>query len=355
MGRMIAAIHIEREFGVPADLVRSIVKQSPIECQMIDGLISISMKDAEKIIFDYHARQGSLAWSDVAKKWGVSSANQYIRKLLDSILPHYKLANGTYYPVSEVEDVLSHMEYYHIRKYKDKYYYMKGSREDFYITNYFGISEFRQALEQKYNIRLKIREFTKIKSQLRKTYPVEIVDLFGSPEYRIPREYMEQFMEEYHVFYSVREEEDPYERYNKEIINQNDGQDKLKVTLKLFDEFVLSQISKTKNQMDRAKAIVSLRKCLLDTWNKEIYLYEDDEICNLTKRIRIGRRGNVELGLFLKYVLKEYGEECAFRLALSARREIKVKAEDDFYTEEEWKRYVDFIFDIDLHIEKAFS
>lgn len=355
MGRMIAAIEIEREFGVPACLVRNIVKRSSIEYQIIDGLISISMQDAEKIVFDYHARQGSLAWSDVAKKWGVSSANQYLRKLLESILPHYKLASGVFYPASDVEDVLSHMERYHIRRYQDKYYYMEGSREDFYITNYFGISEFRQAFEQKYNIRLKMRDFGKIKSQLGKTYPVEIVDLFGSPEYRIPREHMEQLMEEYHAFYSVRGEEDPYERYDKEIKNQNDGQDKLKVTLKIFDEFALSQISTTKNQMDRAKTMVSLRKCLLDTLDKEIYLYEDEEICNLTRRIRIGRRGNVELSLFLKYVLQEYGKGCAFRLALSARRETKVKTEDDFYTEEEWKRYVDFIFDIDLHIEKAFS
>jgi len=150
---MITVIEIEREYGVPADLVRNIVKRLQIECKMTNGLISISPQDAEKIVFDYHARQESLAWSDVAKKWGVSPANQYLRKLLDSIIPHYKLASGVYYPIIDVEDVLSNLDYYHIRKYKDKYYYMEGGREDFYITNYFGISEFRQTFEQKYNIR----------------------------------------------------------------------------------------------------------------------------------------------------------------------------------------------------------
>ena len=42
-------------------------------------------------------------------------------------------------------------------------------------------------------------------------------------------------------------------------------------------------------------------------------------------------------------------------MRLSPKREAKVKSEQDFYTEEEWEGYVNFIFDIDLHIEKAFA
>ncbi len=132
---MITAIEIEQEYGVSADLVRNIVKRLQIGCQMKNGLISISPQDAEKIVFDYHARQESFAWKDVAKKFNVSPANKSFRKLINSILPHYILASGTYYPIIDVEDALSRMDYYHIRKYKDKCYYMEGSREDFYITN----------------------------------------------------------------------------------------------------------------------------------------------------------------------------------------------------------------------------
>lgn len=355
MSRMIAAIEIEREFGVPADSVRTAIKHLLIEYQIVEGLISISIQDAEKIVSDYHIRHSSYAWRDVAKRFHVSADNIYLRKLLDSILPHYRLARGTYYPISDVEDVLSDMEHYHIRRYQDKYYYMEGSREDFYITNYFGISEFRQALEQKYNIRLKLKDFSKIESQLKKVYPVEIVDLFGSSEYRIPRAYMESLMEDYYDFYTVRGEEDPYERYRKEAAKQGDGQDKLEKTLELFDEFAKMQLSKTKNQMKRVRTLVSLRKYLSNTLDKEIYLYKNDEICDLAECVKGGHRKNVELGLFLKYVLNEYGEECIFCLALSSRREERVKTEEDFYTEEEWTGYIHFIFDIDLHIERAFS
>lgn len=355
MGRMITAIEVEQEFGVPADLVRKTVKRFSVEYQIIDGLISISMQDAEKIIFDYHVRQESYAWSDVAKKFDASSANQYLRRLLDSILPHYKLASGTYYPADDVEDVVSNMDHYHIRKYKNKYYYMEGSREDFYITHYFGISEIRQAFEQKHGIRLKMRDFTKIQSQLQKTYPVEIVNLFGSPEYLISREYMKQLMEEYHDFYAMRSEKNPYERYKKEIANQNDQKGKVGKTMELFDNFVQMQLSKTKNQLERARTLASLRKLLIAALDKEIYLYKNSEICDLAQRIRRGRRENIEFGLFLKYVSTEYGDNCAFCMALSQRTEKRAKTEQDFYTEVEWFGYINFIFDIDLHIEKAFS
>lgn len=355
MGRMIAAIEIEQEFGVPAYVVRTAVKEWPIEYQIINGLISIAVQDAEKVIFDYHAKQDSYTWNEVAVRFNASPNNRSFRKMSDSILPHYDLINGTYYPASDVEDVLANMEHYHIKKYKDKYYYMEDSREDFYITNYFNISEFRYEFEQKYNIRLKLKDFTKIKSQLKKDYPVEIVNLFGTPEYVIPREYMEQLMEDYNNFYTIRDEKNPYERYKKQVANKKNEQVNFKKTQELFNEFAQLQLSKTKNQIERARTLVSLRKYLLDALEKEIYLYENDEICDLVKSMRIGHREKIELSLFLKYVLSEYKENCVFNLVLSSRKTAKAKTEQDFYTEEEWSGYINFIFDIDLHIEKAFS
>lgn len=355
MGRMIAAIEIEREFGVPAHVVRSAVKQWPIEYQIINGLISIDVQDAEKIIFDYYVRQDSYAWKSVAKKFNAAPGNKHLRKLIDSVLPHYKLADATYYPISDVEDMIANMDHYHIKKYENKYYYIEGSKEDFYITNYFNISEFRYELEQKYNVRLRLKNFTKIKSQIKKIYPVEIVNLFGTPEYVIPREYMEQLIEDYNNFYTVRGEKNPYEKYKKKVANQKDKQANFKKTQELFDEFAQLQLSKTKNQIERAGTLASLREYLLDTLEKEIYLYKNDEICDLAKSMRISRRENVELSLFLKYVLSEYKENCVFSLALATKKVAKVKTEQDFYTEEEWSKYINFVFDIDLHIEKAFS
>lgn len=73
--------------------------------------------------------------------------------MIDSILPHYKLSDGTYYIASDVEDVAANMNQYHIKKYKDKCYYMEGGREDYYITNYFTMMEFRQAFRQEYGMR----------------------------------------------------------------------------------------------------------------------------------------------------------------------------------------------------------
>lgn len=355
MSRMVTAAEIEQEYGVPVSVVRSAVKRLQIKPQNKDGIISIALQDAEPILFDYHARQDSHTWQDVAKKMNASPGNQQLRKMIDSILPHYHLASGTYYPVNDVDDVIAHLEKYHIRKYKDKYYYLEGGREDFYITNYFTISELKQAFRQKYEMEMKLCNFSQIKSQLGQEYPVETVSLFGFPEYMIPWEYMEQLMEDYHHYYVVKEVKDPYDRYAKEIDNPADGQGKLDRTLELFDAFANQQLSKTKNQMQKVKTLVSLRKYLTDILEKEIYLYLNEEICSLIKRASIGQRENAELCLFLKFISGEYGDGCAFDVQLSPKREITAKSEQDFYTEEQWEGYINFIFDIDRHIEKAFA
>lgn len=363
MSRMVTVMEIEQAYGVPANVTRSAIKKLQIKNQKTDGLISITLQDAEPIIFNYHARQGSYTWQDVAKKLCASPGNQQLKRIIDFILPHYCLASGTYYPVRDAEDVINHLEHYHIKKYKDKYYYLEGGREDFYITNYFTISEFRQSFNKKYESeikedekkKLKLHNFSKIKSQLKKSYPVENVNLFGFSEYMIPWEYMEQLMEDYHNYYAVKEEKDPYDRYAREIKNLGNGQGRLDKTMELFDVFVNRQLEKTKNQMQKVKTMASLWKYLLNTLDKEIYLYKNEEIFRLIKSARIRQRENAELCLFLKFVAEEYEEESAFDVRLSPKREAKVKSEQDFYTEEEWEGYVNFIFDIDLHIEKAFT
>ena len=149
MSRMITAREIESEYGVPANAVRSAVKRFHIECQNIGGFISISLQDAEKLIFDYHAKQDSYTWQEVAKKLNASPANTNLKNIIN--------------------------------------------------------------FEEKYDIRLKLSNFDKIQSQLEKPYPVETVNLFGFSEYMIPWKYMEQLMEDYHIYYILKAEVNPYE------------------------------------------------------------------------------------------------------------------------------------------------
>ena len=165
---------------------------------------------------------------------------------------------------------------------------------------------------------------------------------------------MEQLIEDYHNYYTIKETEDPYDRYEREIENLGNGNGMLDGTLKLFNTFSKCQLENTKNQMQKVKTLASLWKYLLSTLNQEIYLYKNEEICGLMKNANIGQREYAELCLFLKSVADRQ-EECAFDIRLSLKREAKVKTEEDFYTEDEWERYVNFIFDIDTHIEKAFE
>lgn len=68
------------------------------------------------------------------------------------------------------------------------------------LALYFTISELKQVFKQKYQMEMKLCNFSQIKSQLGKVYPVETVNLFGFSEYMIPWKYMEQFMEDYHNY-----------------------------------------------------------------------------------------------------------------------------------------------------------
>ena len=354
MSGMITAIEIEKMYGVPAGVIRSAIKRFQIRNQKTGGLISIAIQDAEPIIFDYHARQDSYTWQEVARKFHASPNNRQLKRIIASILPHYCLTSGTYYPIRDVEDVMDHLEHYHIKKYKDKYYYLEGGKEEFYITNYFTIAEFKQAFKQKYEMEVKLRNFSKIESQLKKMYPLEAVNLFGFSEYMIPWEYMEQLLEDYYSYYTIKEEKDPYDRYEREIEDLGDRKGILVGTLKIFDTFVKLQLEKTKNQMRKVKTLTVLWKYLLNALDKEIYLYKNEQICGLIKSARIGQREYAELCLFLKFVVDEQ-KDCAFDIRLSPKREARVRTIEDFYTEEEWEGYVNFIFDIDLHIEKAFE
>ena len=93
----------------------------------------------------------------------------------------------------------------------------------------------------------------------------------------------------------------------------------------------------------------------MEKLDKEIYLYKNEEIHDLMKNADLGQRENAELCLFLKAVSQECGDNCAFDVALSPKREARAKSDQDFYTEEQWKGYINLIFDIDRHIEKAFA
>ena len=96
MSRMVTTIEIEKMYGVPAGVTRSAIKRFQIRNQKTDGLISITLQDAEPIIFDYHARQDSYTWQEVAEKLHASPRNEQLKKVINSILPHYCLASGTY-------------------------------------------------------------------------------------------------------------------------------------------------------------------------------------------------------------------------------------------------------------------
>lgn len=238
--------------------------------------------------------------------------------------------------------------------YKNKHYYLEGSKEDFYISNYFTLSEFKAVFEQRYSIKPTFNSFKTI-NKLRHNFPVEQVELFGIKEYVMHRKYFSQLLEDYYTYCIAKKEQNPYRRYEIESTCSEFEANKFKKTLYLLNGFVKQRLSETKLQMERAKAIAAVQQYLLKKLDKEIYLYSNDEIRKLLIETNIGKYGNEELYHFLSYVIRECGEECVFNLAVSLKKTKIVKREQDFYSKKEWEGYINFIFDIDLHIEKAFA
>lgn len=355
MEKMIEIKKLESDYGVPAKMVQGFVKRYHLDNQKVGrNKWYITLQDAEKIVFDYYVRQNSYTWSVVATRLKTDKNNKRLRGIINSIIPNYYLNGVTYYPICEIEDLLHNIQHYHLKIYKNKHYYLEGSREDFYISNYFTLSEFKTVFEQKYSIKPTFNSFKTI-NKLRHDYPVEQVKLFGMKEYVMHRKYFSQLLEDYYIYCIAKKEQNLYRRYEIESTCSEFEANKFKKTLYLIDGFAKQRISTTKIQKEKAIAIASLKQFLIKNLAKEIYLCSNDEIRNLLTKTNLGKYGKEELYQFLNYVIRECDEDCAFNLAVSRKKVTKVKTEQDFYSMREWEGYVNFIFDIDLHIEKAFA
>lgn len=351
---MIALLDIEKEYGVPISVIRNSIVGLKIKQEMIKGKAYISSQDAETIVFNYYAKNNSYAWTVVAKKFKTSRYNIQFRMMIDSIIPHFCIGTAVFYPADEVDDLLENMGKYHLKKYKDRYYYMEGSNEDYLISKYFSLYELKEVFEQKYGIKFLVENLNRI-NQSRHTYPIKKIKIFGLPEYVIPRKYFSLLMDDYYHFYIVEKEENPYRRYEKETECSAFDKKRFEKTLNLFDNFSKLKLSVTKKQMHEVKVLADIHKYLLENLDKEIFLYTNKEITQLAQNTKIESRRNKQLYQFFKYVVENCDCECAFDMGISPKKEVKEKTSQDFYSEKEWAAYVNFIFDIDRHIEKAFE
>ncbi|KZL91715.1 hypothetical protein [Clostridium magnum] len=89
---------------------------------------------------------------------------------------------------------------------------------------------------------------------------------------------------------------------------------------------------------------------------KEVYSYFNEEIKNLFMSTNLFIENKRELGYFFKYIVNKYPNKCRFNDYPKAYgKQISAKGEKDIYSKVTWKKYFDYINNIDAHIYLAFE
>lgn len=89
--------------------------------------------------------------------------------------------------------------------------------------------------------------------------------------------------------------------------------------------------------------------------DKEITEYSDAELVALIKNKEFTRTTKQHAIWFLNYIYKEQPEKCCFNVETTLLQREKLKAEDDFYSPEEWTAFINTFFDVDRHLGHAYE
>ena len=187
-------------------------------------------------------------------------------------------------------------------------------------------------------------------------------DKIGSPHLRVKFSNKEQFIE--YLLEQARKEKklketvDPYEKYNLLVTDKISefAKHKYKSTISMYQEYVYQQLNSTntKKLSNFVYHKFNTLRNILDKVNQDIHTLSDSELVDLYEKCTLVL-DKKNLSGYLRFLKQKYSSICNFKDGYSRQSQPKEYKIDDVYTYEEWKRYSDFLTNIDLHIEKAFS
>lgn len=131
---------------------------------------------------------------------------------------------------------------------------------------------------------------------------------------------------------------------------------KYKFTIETYSKFAKQQLnnSNTARINTNAKNHFYTLKFMIDGMSNDICNIDDDEIYNLLTQY-LPTRSKDYFSQYLRYLQSNYNEKIQFTLTHTVIQKRNVKSVDDFYTNEEWIFYVNYLTDINTHIVKAFQ
>ena len=187
-------------------------------------------------------------------------------------------------------------------------------------------------------------------------------DKIGSPHLRAKfsnkERFIESLLEQARKEKKLQETVDPYEKYNLLVTDKISefAKHKYKSTISMYQEYVYQQLNSTntKKLNNFVYHKFNTLRNILDKVNQDIHTLNDSELVNLYEKCTLVL-DKKNLSGYLRFLKQNYSSICNFKDGYSRQSQPKEYTIDDVYTYEEWKRYSDFLTNIDLHIEKAFS
>lgn len=292
----------------------------------------------------------------VSKMFGLAGANMSLKNFLVENVPYVCIDGKEYFDKEIVDDLCSNHSKYGLKSTKIGgyyFFYKQGSSEDEIISNHFSITQLKQRYMELQGEELNVASFGKLGININQ-YPIKKVDIVGKNYCFINNQYFDEILNKVILKQSLDKANNPYEKYEiRTSFIPELQQHKFKKTLQYIKEYLYLVLSRYKNQMRITQNILEIQDLLINNLDKEIDKYSNDEIFELIFKIDCSGIVKKNFFRFLNFLSQK--PDVLFDTKFGIKSEPRVKHDDDFYTIDELERYINYIFDIDKHIEKAFS
>ena len=292
----------------------------------------------------------------VSKMFGLAGANMSLKNFLIENVPYVYIDGKEYFDKEIVDDLCSNPLKYGLKSTKIggyHFYYKQGSSEDEIISNHSSIAQLKQKYMELQGEELMAYTFEDLGININQ-YPIEQVVLSGRTYNFINNKYLDEILNKVIVKQKLDAANNLYEKYEiKTSFIPELQQYKFKKTLQYIKEYLYFALSKSKKQIGITHNILEIQDFLINSLDKEIDKYSNDEIFEMI--LKMDCSGSVKNTFFRFLNFLSQKPDVLFDTKFGIKSEPRVKQDDDFYTIDEWERYINYIFDIDKHIEKAFS
>ena len=212
------------------------------------------------------------SWKTLKEKLHLYSKSTLLKSYITSFIPSVQVNNKTYFDEQFIDKLLQNQIdgiEFDINHYPSVYP-IQSDIYDFY-HHYYQIDDFRMMFEEKYHMNANLNSLSYIPGVSNKTVAKKFV-LVDKIQYGIPKECMNEILEEYYNSLLLKQEQNIFEYY--ELLSKNLKCNHMNQTLELLKEFIFIKATDKKT----ITRFHNLRMCLVHNLDKELLNCSNDEI-----------------------------------------------------------------------------